>query len=393
MKYDYIIVGAGLSGGIIARELATKYNKRILIVEKRNHVAGNLFEYENDRGLVVQKYGPHVFHTNSDKAYNYITSFCDPLFYRTKCEAVIDCVSTPSPFNFKTIDQFYAPFHATKLKRKLKEQYGDRESVSIVDLLRSDVDIIRSFAHFLYEKDYKLYTAKQWNLDPSEIDPSVLKRVPVVLSYSDTYFSDKYEFVPRDGFNALYERIISHPNISLRLNEDALDHISLDFENGRIMWDGVDIRVVYTGPVDELFAYRYGLLPYRSLRFDINSEETQQHQNAFIVAYPQEKGFTRITEYSKLPYANNKLNNKKFSVYSVEWPIPYDKSNGSEPYYPVLTAKSMEMNKKYQELALGFYGLTICGRLADFKYYNMDQATTRALEAFAEMEKKYGTKI
>ena len=392
MKYDYIVVGAGLSGGIIARQLAEKYNKKVLIVEKRNHIAGNLFEYKTEDGITIQKYGPHVFHTNNEEVYNFFISFCKPINYKTKCEAVIDSISTPSPFNFKTIDQFYSSKDAQSLKNELKSFYGDRKTVTVVELLTCQSNLIKSFANMLFEKDYKPYTAKQWNVDPSEIDPSVLKRVPIVLSYGDTYFYDKYEFVPLDGFNETYERIIKHKNIEVELNTDALEHITIDYTKKQIFWDNQEARIVYTGPIDELFENVYGQLPYRSLRFDVITKNIESFQNVFIVAYPQEAGFTRITEYSKLPYTRNVVKKHK-TAYAVEYPVPYDKSKGNEPYYPVLTDKSNAINIKYQELASSFYDLTICGRLADFKYYNMDQAILRALSVFEEMEKKYGSEI
>lgn len=393
MNYDYVVVGAGLSGGIIARKLAENHNKRVLIVEKRDHLAGNLFEYIDGSGFTIQKYGPHVFHTNNDAVYDFITAFCQPVPYRTKCEAVIDGISTPSPFNFKTIDQFYSSDEAVKLKRELREQYGDKKSVPVVEMLSSPIESIRSYATMLYEKDYKLYTAKQWGLDPSEIDPSVLKRVPIALSYRDTYFYDKYEFLPKSGFNDLFSKIIDHENIDTLLNTDALPHITIDYKTKRILWDSEETRLIYTGPIDELFGRVYGILPYRSLKFEIREKRIESFQNAFIVAYPQETGFTRITEYSKLPYKRKSRRRIVSTSFAVEWPVPYDKKLGTEPYYPVLTKASMEINEKYQALARQFYNLTVCGRLADFKYYNMDEAVIRALVVFDYMEKKYGSAI
>lgn len=382
--YDYIIVGAGLSGGILARKLAEEKNKRILIVERRNHIAGNTYDFNDVHGIKIQKYGPHVFHTNCCEVYNYITQYCEPIPYRTKCEAVIDGISTPSPFNFKTIDQFYSDKDATVLKKKLLDYYANRQSVTVVEMLESkDVDI-RGFARFLFEKDYKLYTAKQWNMQPEEIDPSVLKRVPIVLSYGDTYFYDKYEFMPKEGFTTLYEKIIAHPNIRVALGVDALKHIIIDEHNREVRYDGKKINLIYTGAIDELFNYKFGVLPYRSLYFTFKSEKSESFQNVAIVAYPQEKGYTRITEYTKMPFQMC----DGWTNVAYEYPVKYDKHAeiGNEPYYPVLTDESQRMYQQYKEYATNFENLILCGRLADFKYYNMDQVIFRALELYKSME-------
>ena len=377
-KYDYIIVGAGLAGGILARKLAQNDKKKILIVERRNHIAGNIFDFVDEHGVKIQKYGPHVLHTNSEEVYDYICQFCTPIAYRTKCEAVIDGISTPSPFNFKTIDQFYGEKEATSLKKKLLEYYDNRLSVTVVEMLESEDDDIRKFAEFLFDKDYKLYTAKQWNLQPEEIDPSILKRVPIVLSYGDTYFYDKYEFMPKDGFVELYKNIVNYPGIDIQLNIEALEHITVDEVAGKIKWDGEVVNLIYTGAIDELFNYKFGILPYRSLYFEYKSINQDSYQNAAIVAYPQVEGYTRITEYTKMPF--QKCNCWTNIVY--EYPVAYEKNAeiGNEPYYPVLTQSSMETFDKYKKYADIFSNLILCGRLADFKYYNMDQVILRTLE-------------
>lgn len=383
-KFDYIIVGSGLSGAIIARKLAEEKGKKILILEKRNHVAGNTFDFDDEHGIKVQKYGPHVFHTNSDEAYNFATMYCDTEPYRTHCEAVIDGISTPSPFNFKTIDQFYDNNTAENLKQLLLKYYDNREEVTVVEMLNAEEPSIRHFAEFLFEKDYKLYTAKQWNLQPDEIDPSVLKRVPIVLSYRDTYFNDKYEFMPKGGFAAFFEKLLDHSNITVQLNFDALPHLKIDEDHGCVLFDGKQANIVYTGPIDELFEYKYGVLPYRSLNFKYVSFDKKSFQNVAIVAYPQADGYTRITEYSKMPIQYS----KDCTSVAYEYPVAYDKEAviGNEPYYPVLTESSQVMYNKYSKNANYISNLTLCGRLAEFKYFNMDQVILRALEVYKLME-------
>jgi UDP-galactopyranose mutase len=383
-KYDYIVIGAGLAGGIFARMLAENDKKKILIVERRNHIAGNTFDFEDEHGIKTQKYGPHVLHTNSDEVYKFITKFCTPIKYKTKCEAVIDGVSTPSPFNFKTIDQFYDKEKGEELKTKLLNYYDNRASVTVVEMLKSNDEDIKGFADFLFEKDYKLYTSKQWNLQPNEIDPSVLKRVPIVLSYGDTYFYDKYEFMPQDGFVEMYRKIIDYPGIEVQLGIEALDHMCVDEISGKVTWDGTDVKIIYTGAIDELFKYKYGVLPYRSLYFKYENINKESFQNVAIVAYPQVEGYTRITEYTKMPFQDT--NGWTNAVY--EYPVAYNKSseNGNEPYYPVLTKESLTIFEKYKEFASKFSNLILCGRLADFKYYNMDQVILRTLDLYESLE-------
>lgn len=372
-EYSYIIIGAGLTGGIIARILADSGNV-VRIIERRDHLAGNMYDFEMD-GIKVQKYGPHVFHTNSDKVYKFITKYTEVESYKTKCEAVIDGISSPSPFNYKTIDQFYSPNDAKKLKGLLIDHYGTRPYVAVLEMLKCEDDMVREYANFLFEKDYRLYTSKQWNLSPEEIDPSVLERVPIVLSYRDTYFDDKYEFIPTGGFLKFYCNLIDSPNIDLELEQDALAHIS--FGENEIYYDDNNANIIYTGAIDELFDFKFGELPYRSLRFEFKRKQKKSFQNVAIVAYPQEKNYTRITEYTKMPYQES-----EHTIVAVEYPTAYDKSSeeGKEPYYPVLTDASKETYLQYKNYAGKYKNLTLCGRLADFKYYNMDDAVLRALD-------------
>lgn len=391
-QYDYIIVGAGLSGGILARLLAENLDKRILIVDRRNHISGNIYDFVDSCGIKVQKYGPHVFHTNSDDVYNFISKYCEPVKYRTKCEAVIDGISTPSPFNFKTIDQFYDKEKAQILKNKLRSYYPNMHSVTVVDMLNSSDSDIKSHAQFLFDKDYKLYTAKQWNLSPDEIDPSVLKRVPIELSYDDTYFHDKYEFMPKDGFLEFYNCLVCHKNIEIKTNIEALEHISIDEAEHSVMWDGRLVNLIYTGAIDELFQCKFGVLTYRSLSFKYEHPKIKSYQNVSIVAYPQVEGYTRITEYTKMPYQDF----SNITTIAYEYPVEYcpnfyceDKSsNVSEPYYPVLTENSKKIFNLYKNYAENFKNLTLCGRLADFKYYNMDQVVLRAFDVYESLRKK-----
>lgn len=381
-NYDVIVVGSGFSGSIIANRLAVEKNKKVLVVEKRDHIAGNMYDYVDNKGIRIQKYGPHTFHTNIEKSYEFLTKFCRLEKYKLKCEAVIDGISTPSPFNFKTIDQFYSTEDSEKLKKKLVDYYKN-DRATVLEMLECKDNDIKSYAEFLFEKDYSLYTAKQWGKKPEEIDPSILKRVPVVFNYRDTYFNDKYEGIPEEGFTKVFEKMLDHENITVKLNTDALKNIKIDDVNGNVSYLGEIIPIIYTGPIDQLFNYKYGKLPYRSLEFEYKYYNKKSFQNVAIVAHPADVPYTRITEYTKLPYQEVGEN----TVIAIEYPFEYDKDSvkGNEPYYPVLTEESQNQYKEYLKYSGKFKNLTLCGRLADFKYYNMDQVIERALNVYEEI--------
>lgn len=373
-KYDYLIVGAGLSGSVIARKLAEN-GKKCLIVERRNHLGGNIYDYKNEDGILIQKYGPHSFHSNIDEVIEFVTKYCGFNEYHIKCQVSMEGKVTPSPFNFKTIDQFYNKDYAEMLKNKLLSAYPNGKA-TVVELLENKDTDIKKYAQFLFDKDYSQYTSKQWGIEASEVDPSVLKRVPVLFSYNDCYFDDKFEGLPKGGFMSLINALLNHPNIDVLTNVDAFEHIT--FNNDKCLYDNKIYNIIFTGPVDELFNYKYGKLPYRSLKFELETLNTSSFQTSPIVAYPShEYKFTRITEYTKLPYQDNSK-----TVIAREYPLQYVKGEQMEPYYPILTKDSKEQYDKYESLAKQYSNLTLLGRLAEFKYYNMDQVIDKALKTF-----------
>lgn len=369
-----LVIGAGLSGAVIGRHLAEK-GVKVDIWEKRSHIAGNMYDYEDDHGFLVQKYGPHTFHTIKKELYEYMCRYEDWQDYKLTCGAVWDGKYTPTPFNFTTIDTFYPEEKAEELKQHLREAFKGRSTATVVEVLGNEDPLVREYAEFLFRNDYAPYTAKQWGVSPEKIDPSVLARVPLRFSYDTGYFDDPYQVMPMHSFTRFFENLLHHPNIHVELGQDALKR--LEIRENQLFVDGTpfDGLVVYTGPVDELFHLQYGKLPYRSLRFEWKYSDKDSIQDAPVVAYPQEKGFTRITEYKKLP-----VQDKPGSSYAVEYPLPYEEGKDMEPYYPVLTKESQEQYGKYKALADKVPQLICCGRLADFKYYNMDQALDRALE-------------
>lgn len=377
MKYDYVIAGAGLSSAVFARLMAEK-GKRILVLERRNHIGGNIYDEKDKTGIIVQKYGPHIFHTQIEAVHEFVSRFAVWKPFKLQCEVSMCGKSTPSPFNFKTIEQFYDANHANDLKDALTAEYPGRETVTIVELLDCKVDIIREFAQMLFDNDYSLYTAKQWGLKPADIDVSVLKRVPVRLDYKSMYFTDKYEYMPVDGYTNFIRNVFSHENIDVKTNEDALSYIELTEDV--ILFKGLEVtdkcKFVFTGALDELFAYRYGELPYRSLRFEYKTLNQDSYQNAPVVAYPQEPGYTRITEYKKLPMQDI----SGVTTIAYEYPLKYSAHSESDPYYPIPTEESAKQYASYKELADNIQNLILCGRLADYKYYNMDLAINAVFE-------------
>lgn len=370
---DVLVVGCGLTGSVVARSMAER-GKHVEIWERRAHIGGNMYDYVDEHGFLVQKYGPHTFHTKKKDLYDYMCRFERWKDYKLTCGAVWDGKYTPTPFNFTTIDAFYPPEQAASLREKLQNVFEGREFATVVEVLEHPDPDIRAYAEYLFQNDYAPYTAKQWGVSPSEIDPSVLKRVPLRFSYDEGYFDDPYQAMPVHSFARFFENLLDHPNITVKLGVEALDWLSV---RDNVLWldrTEVSFPVVYTGALDELFGCVFGRLPYRSLRFEWKYTERDSVQLAPVVAYPQEKDYTRITEYKKLP-----IQNGPGSSYAVEYPLPYQEGAYMEPYYPVLTEASQKQYAQYRELADQIPNLVCCGRLADFKYYNMDQALKQAL--------------
>ena len=378
MAYTYVLAGAGLSGSSFARIIAERGHK-VLVIEKRNHIAGNLYDEKDSNGILIHKYGPHIFHTNNENVYNFIKRFSKWTPYKLKCAVEMCGKNTPSPFNFTTIDQFYQSEQANSLKSILQTRYPGQKTVTIVELMQCENSLVKEYAQFLFENDYSLYTAKQWGINPSDIDINVLKRVPVRLDYEDAYFSDKYECLPETGYTQFISSMLSHPNIDIQLQTNALDFIQLS-EN-KISFNQVDVetdcKFIYTGPIDQLFSYKFGKLPYRSLYFDFQTHQKNSFQNAPVVAYPQVKDFTRITEYKKLPIQNV----RGVTTIAVEYPVQYSESKNNEPYYPIPTDANINNYLQYNTEAAKYSNLVLCGRLAEYKYYNMDQAIEAVLHA------------
>lgn len=375
----YYIAGSGIVGAVLAAELAKK-GHTVQVLERRAHAGGNVYDYDDEYGIHVHHYGPHIFHTNDDEVYRYVSDNCELRDFNLVCGSVMDGKCVPTSFDFSSVDTFF-PEEAEEIKAHIKAEFGDRASATVLEMLESQDSYVRRFADFLYEKDYKPYTAKQWGIDPEKVDRQIFKRVPILFSYGSKYFSDKYQAMPVKGYMEFIENLLKPPGIELRLNEEALDRFSI--RDNQVM-DGdkpLDGVLIFTGALDELFDCKHGKLPYRSLRFVWKHEDIDSFQDMPVVAYPQAEGFTRITEYKKLP-----VQEVRGSTYAVEYPLPYKQGEAMEPYYPVLTEESQKLFRKYYDEAKQVRGLAFAGRLAEFKYYNMDQAIRRALDLARELQ-------
>ena len=379
-NYDILIVGSGFAGGIIAY-LSAKAGKRVLLLEKRNHIAGNMYdEIDEETGLLLQKYGPHSFHTDNKQVYDLITEIGEWEPFTLQARVEIKGKMTPSPFNFTTIDMYFPKEKGAKIKKHLVDAYDYAPKVTILEMLEHDDPVIREYAEFLFEEDYRPYTVKQWGISPKDLDISVLRRVPVRLSYIDQYFDDKYQMLPVGGFSEFFKKMLDNPNITVSLSVDALDRIKPEYESGTMLFDGqtLNIPVVYTGALDELMEHKFGKLPYRSLHFEYVRSFPAHFQEATGIAYPFAKGYTRVIDYSNMPVQD--INNRSVLVY--EYPVEYGSELGEIPYYPTLTKDSQNMYSCYLEHMQRIPNLYPCGRLADFKYYNMDNAIERAMDVF-----------
>lgn len=369
MKCDYLVVGAGYSGCVIAERIATQLNKTVLIVDRRNHIGGNAFDFLDDHGILVHKYGPHIFHTNSLMVWNYLSAFTSWRQYYHKVLAVIEEKKVPVPFNLNSIDLLFSKVDAARLTETLINEYGFGVKVPILQLRGSKVASIRRLADFVYEKIFLGYTVKQWGYKPEDLDSSVTARVPIVVSRDDRYFHDEFQGIPSEGYTRMFERILAHKNIELLLSTDYRDLVStIRFS-----------RLIYTGPLDEYFDFMHGRLPYRSLRFELKNKAIPIFQEVGQINYPNDGRHTRITEFKHL---TGQLNST--TTIAFEFPEPHEWGK-NEPYYPIPRAENTAVFGRYEEEVRKLRGSVVfLGRLADYKYYNMDQVVARALSVFVK---------
>jgi UDP-galactopyranose mutase len=378
--FNYIVVGSGFAGSVIAERIANVLNQKVLIIEKRNHIGGNCYDYRDENNIIVHKYGPHLFHTDYKEVFDYLSNFTDWHIYHHKVLAFVDGKKVPLPFNLNSIYEVFPQELAKRLEVKLIEKYGYGTKIPILELLKEEDQDLKLLVNYVYEKIYKNYTMKQWGLKPEEISPQVTARVPIYVSRDNRYFTDKYQMIPKDGYTKIFERMLNNPNIKIMLNTDFKEVISIDFENKKIYFLGEEFKgkLIFTGMIDELFNFNYGFLPYRSLDLRFETIEQEYYQEAPVVNYPNDYDFTRITEFKHIhPVKSDKTTILK------EYPKAYQ-PNVDIPYYPVFTKENQELYNKYKEEADKFENLVLVGRLAEYRYYDMDDVVKRALEVFEE---------
>lgn len=373
--YNSIVIGCGFAGAVIARELAEK-DKKVLIIEQRSHVGGNCFDIKDENGILIHKYGPHIFHTNNERVYKYLSQYTKWYEYSHEVAGNVYGKIIPIPFNLNTLMLVYGQEKGNVLKEKLVSEYGIGTRVPILELKNSQDEDIKAIAQYVYENIFLKYTMKQWGQTPEEIDPSVTGRVPVLISYDNRYFQDKYQGMPLDGYTKLFENLLCHDNITVKLNTDAKNLLKID-EN-RILFDGETFngQVIYTGAVDELFDCCYGRLPYRSLRFEFENYKKDYFQSHGVVNYTVSEEYTRITEFKYLTNQKYKDN----TTIMKEYPIPYTGAINEIPYYAIINEENKALYKKYTDMTKEISDFYLLGRLAEYKYYNIDGIVLRTLE-------------
>lgn len=359
--FDYLIVGAGFSGATLAERLASQAGKKILIIDKRTHIGGNAYDCYDDAGILIHKYGPHIFHTNSKLVFDYLSKFTKWRAYQHRVLASVDGQLVPMPINLDTINQLYG----LKLNSMEFEQFLASVAEPRPEIKTSEDVVVSKVGRELYEKFFKGYTRKQWGMDPSELDASVTARVPTRTNRDSRYFTDSYQAMPLHGFSRLFENMLSHENIRIMLNTDY-----------RELLDVIPFReMIYTGPVDEYFDYRYGKLPYRSIAFQFETHDIPVYQPAAVINYPNDYAYTRVTEFK---YLTGQQHAKTTLVYEH----PQDEGDA---YYPVPRPENAELYRRYHALANATPGVHFAGRLATYKYYNMDQVVAQALTLYNKL--------
>ncbi|MCC6412066.1 MAG: UDP-galactopyranose mutase [Saprospiraceae bacterium] len=359
--YDYLIVGAGLAGSVLAERLASKANKKVLLIDKRNHIGGNTFDYYNSDGILVHKYGPHIFHTNSKDVFDYLGKFTEWRPYEHHVLASVDGQLVPIPINQNTVNALYG----LNLSSQQVQDFFDSKAEKKDQILTSEDVVVNVVGRELYEKFFKHYTVKQWALDPSELDASVTARVPTRTNKDNRYFTDSYQAMPLHGYTKMFHRLLDHPNIHVMLNTDYKDVV-----------DEIKFKtLIYSGPIDAYFDFCFGKLPYRSINFKSQTIDGEQYQETGTVNYPMSQAYTRITEFKHLTGQKHEKTSIVFEYPTAE----------GDPYYPIPRKENMEIYNQYKALAALEPNTFFTGRLGTYKYYNMDQVVAQSLTLFKKI--------
>lgn len=376
--YDSIVIGCGFAGAVVARELAEKKGKKVLIIDKRDHVGGNCYDKDDEYGILIHQYGPHIFHTNSKRVFDYLSRFTEWYFYRHEVVGNVYGKELPIPFNLNTLEMVYGE-EAKELEKRLIDNFGEGARVPILELMNHEDKELQKIAQYVYENVFLKYTMKQWGKSPKEIDPAVSGRVPVLLSRDNRYFQDEYQGLPLHGFTKIFDKMLDHPGIDVRLSVDAKDVMELDPESeNKVLFEDQPFMgdVIFTGALDQLFDCRFGQLPYRSLRFDFEHYKQKFYQSHGVVNYTVSEDFTRITEFK---YLSGQLDEDETTIVK-EYPMAYTGKEGEIPYYAINNPANDALFERYKGLVDQIPGFHLLGRLAEYKYYNIDAIVERALD-------------
>lgn len=369
MEYSNInlVVGAGFSGATIANLLA-QAGEEVLVIDKKKHVAGNCYDYVDEHGIMIHKYGSHIFHTNSDEVWNFMRNFTDFNTYMHKVIGVVDGIETHIPFNFNTLYDVFPCSFAQRLEKKLLDIFEINTKVPILEFQNQDDDDLKFLAKYVYEKIFLHYTTKQWGVKPEDVDNTVTARVPVYLSKDNRYFQDKYQGIPLEGYTKVIEKMLDNKNIKIKLDTEYKELKNKTFK-----------RIFYTGSIDEFFEYKYGQLPYRSVKFKLETHNKEYYQSNAVVNYPCNYDFTRIHEYKY--YLDDK---SEKTVIAKEYSENFEQGK-NERYYPIPHPENSALYARYRKDAEQLENVYFLGRLGDYKYYDMDKAVLRALKLFKEI--------
>ena len=379
-SFDVLVAGTGYAGSVAARALAEQ-GRRVLVLERRDHIGGNAYDCLDRAGVLIHQYGPHIFHTNDKRAFDWLSRFTQWRDYQHRVIANIPDgegrMTYPVPFNLTSLETAFGAEEGKRLGDKLIAAYGAEKKVTILELRQNADPEIAALADYVYEHVFVHYTMKQWGQTPEEIDPNTTARVPVFLSRDDRYFQDAYQGMPLEGYTPMFKAMLDHPNITVELGADALKRLDVSGDVLKVDGQPFDGPVIYTGQADELFAFRFGPLPYRTLDFAFETLERDDFQNGYgTVNYTVDEAYTRITEFKHLTGQTI----PGVTTIVKEYSRAYTGAEGEIPYYAIINPANNEQYGKYKALADRFPNLHLLGRLAEYKYYNMDAIAVKALE-------------
>ena len=374
--YDSIVIGAGAAGSTVARKFAEEKNRKVLVLEKRSHIGGNCYDKFDEHGIMIHEYGPHIFHTSEEEVYEYLSRFTDWYLFGHEVVANVHGKLIPVPFNLNTLHEVYDKEKADELEDILLREYGEGSRVPIMQLRENPNPEIKAIADYVYENIFLHYTMKQWGQTPEEISPEVTARVPVLISHDNRYFQDKYQGMPKDGYTVMFEKMLDHPDITVKMGTDCKDHLT--FSEDKVLFEGEEFtgEVIYTGAIDELFSYEYGHLPYRSLNFKFEHYDKESYQGRSVVNYTVSEDFTRITEFKYLT-GQEKTDG---TTIVKEYSFAYTGAEGEIPYYAVINDENNALYQKYSKRVQPLDNVYLLGRLAEYKYYNIDAIVKKALQ-------------